>query len=32
MSSQSDLPFEESAERGSVPVVHRADDLPAAFA
>ena len=32
MSGQSDLPFGEAAEAGGVPLVHRADDLPAAFA
>ena len=32
MSGQSDLPFGDAAEAGGVPQVHRADDLPAAFA
>ena len=32
MSGQSDLPLGDAAERGDVPQVHCADDLPAAFA
>ncbi|MCK9685782.1 uracil-DNA glycosylase [Scleromatobacter humisilvae] len=32
MSGQSDLPFGDAAEQAGVPQVHRADDLPAAFA
>jgi uracil-DNA glycosylase len=32
MTQQSDLPFDSAAERGGVPCVRRADDLPAAFA
>jgi uracil-DNA glycosylase len=32
VSGQSDLPFGDAAEAGGVPQVHRADDLPAAFA
>ena len=32
MSGQADLPFGDAAGQGAVPQVHRADDLPAAFA
>jgi len=32
MSGQADLPFGDAAERGDVPLVRAADDLPAAFA
>ena len=32
MSDQADLPFGDAAERGDVPLVRAADDLPAAFA
>ena len=32
MSGQADLPFGDAAERGDVPLVRTADDLPAAFA